>query len=179
MRIAYMASMNRRGHYTHTSTRENVVKYITQDYTIKPPYFGCIAVDEHDIAGSMTRIAQKYQQDTYVRIRHIMLAFCPNEPDIDPASDLAIACELGQLFIREIGWKFQALYAVHQDPIQVRLHVAFNPVSYVDGTRLHLEYKSEDDELYHIKLAFKSIAYSHGVCVYKCNIPEEQFPEGF
>ena len=177
MSIAYIANCNKGKHYKSSCSRENVVKFITQNHMIKPPYFGCIKVDENDIAGSMTRVAKQFGKDSYIRIRHFAVLF-PNKSHSNYTFNLRTACELGQVYIEEIGKKYQALYGVHTDSDYVRLHVAFNPISYLDGYRFWVKrYSFNDFDMLLGKL--RDISLPYGVYLKEIEIQSSSIREEF
>ncbi len=189
MSIAYIANCNKGKHYKSSYSRKNVVKFITQGHTIKPPYFGCIKVDENDIAGSMTRVAKQFGKDSCIRIRHFMVLF-PNKYYSNYSNYLnysnysnygsnhIAACKLGQAYIEEIGKKYQALYGIHTDSDYVRLHVAFNPISYLDGYRFWAKrYSFNDFDMLLGKL--RDISLSYGVYLKEIEIQSSSIREEF
>lgn len=66
---------------------------------------------------------------------------------------------VGVMICQFLFKNYQCLYAVHCDSENVHLHFAFNPVSYVDGTR----YRGTRAQFYKLRNEVQSILRYFGI----------------
>ena len=152
--MATLKALNRKGHYSDPNARDFVVGYITRNYTILPPYFGCTGIEGDDIAGAMTRVAKSFNKDSRVRLRHFVLSF-EYENFITPL----IASDIGRKIIDWLGAEYQSVYAVHDNSNYIHLHIVFNAVSFLDGHR----YRGSRAEYYDLQAAIKDVLRPYGI----------------
>ena len=128
--MSYLKTANTSDKYRDLNTRKDLLNYILDSNKTPDGYVGFILTDPADPAGSMDAVAAGYGKTNGVQIRHLILSFAPWEltsPAIAAAVANDIACYLGQ--------QYQTVWAVHQDTPHLHIHIAFNPVSMIDGTR--------------------------------------------
>ena len=152
--MATLKTTNGDGRFFDDKSREDSIKYILRTDKIKHSYYGGIAVDMQDIPGSMDIVAERFNKNTGVRVRHFILSFHPYE-----VSAPEVTNAIGKQIIRYIGKEYQAVYAVHEDTENLHIHIVMNAVSYVDGHR----YRGTRGEFNAFKSYINKILRMHGI----------------
>lgn len=152
--MATLKTTNGDGRFFDDRSREDSIAYILRTYKIKHNYYGGAIVDIQDIPGSMDVVAERFNKNTGVRVRHFILSFHPYEVNTPE-----VANAIGKQIIRYIGKEYQAVYAVHEDTENLHIHIVMNAVSYVDGHR----YRGTRAEFNAFKSHINKILRMHGI----------------
>ena len=126
--MATVKFLNAAGKYSDPAARADVIRYITQKCKTPGGYIGASGVDLPDAALQMQAVAESFEKENKVRIRHCVVS-CYRYEGIDPYK----ANLLASIIAGEIGRIFQCVYAVHEDTYHLHFHFVFNPVSHVNG----------------------------------------------
>ena len=124
--------------YKDPNALKNVYQYmIDQKNTgkskkVQNHYIGGSHVDLSDPAGSMEEVAQKFQKNRGVRLKHIILSF--SEADGICSHMAAYAAER---MSQKIGQIYQNFYVVHEDRRNPHIHMMMNTVSHINGYKYH------------------------------------------
>ena len=152
--MATFNTTNGEGRFMDDNSREDLIQYILRPDKIKHSYYGGIAVDMQDILGSMNAVAENFNKNTGVRIRHFILSFHPYE-----LSDPENAYKIGMQIIRNIGREYQAVFAVHEDREHLHIHIASNAISHIDGHR----YRGTREEFNVLKSFIAKVLRQYGI----------------
>lgn len=127
------------GKYMDDMARIDVSKYCMRDDKTPSHFIGGRAVNPANAAEEMRILAQVYNNDTGVRLRHSVISFSPQE-DIT----MEQAAQIADAAIRYFGDEHQIFYSVHEDADHIHAHIVMNQVSYIDGHK----YRGTKKELY-------------------------------
>ena len=152
--MAVFKQLNGRGRYHDDLARHDVINYILRLDKAMSGFIGGIHVDPFSPAESMRKVAQKFENDSMIRLRHFIISFSPDEID-----DPEVVNEIAQKITLWIGQRFQAVYAVHEDVFHLHAHFVFNSVSFLDGRKFYGTRK----DLYDFINFLKSLLLSYGV----------------
>lgn len=130
--MATIICANGKGKYHDDSAKFDVIKYILNPDKMIHGYFGMAHVNPANPDLSMWDTAMQFGQECGVRIRHYVVSF-PNKELTNPMIANLIATEI----MTAIGGKFQCVYGVHENTSELHIHLAFNTVSYLDGSRFY------------------------------------------
>ena len=129
--MAEFYSLNKAKKYHDDNARQDVINYITNPE--KAGYIVCSGqLDHQHIADDMDDTAQMYNKDYGVRLHHLVLSYGTKD-HCTPDSAYMIADEVTEY----LGKEYQTVTAVHEDKNHLHMHVVFNAVSTVDGTKYH------------------------------------------
>lgn len=128
--MAIIKTANTTGKYHDLNSYSNTINYITQPSKTIHGYIGSIKLDPYNPAGHMEATAKQFHKESGVHVRHFIVAFDPSEP-VTPE----IAALIGQEIIGYLGEQFQAIYAVHENTLQLHIHIILNAVNYVNGSK--------------------------------------------
>jgi hypothetical protein len=120
------------GKYFDSQAREDVIAYCLQGKKTPHSYIGSRAVNIEQAAMEMETLAQLYNNDTKVRLRHSIISF-----DTSENITYAQAAEIADAAIRYFGDEYQILYSIHEDTDHVHAHIVMNQVSYIDGHKYY------------------------------------------
>ncbi len=143
--MAVLKTANGKGRYFNEDARELLTNYILRFDKVIHGYCGGIHVDPLYPAESMRAVSEQFEKTQGVQLRHFILSFDPKE-----LSRPEIAYEIAQQAAAWIGYKYQVVYAVHEDKPHLHIHLVQNSVSYVDGQRYYgtkAEFHAFQDEL--------------------------------
>lgn len=130
--MATIRCINCKGKYHDDNAKHDVINYILNPDKMIHGYFGMAYVNPANPDLSMWDTAMQFGQERGVRIRHYVVSF-KNTELTDPRIANLIANEI----MTAIGGKFQRIYGVHENTDELHFHLAFNTVSYVDGSRFY------------------------------------------
>ncbi len=155
--MATLKIYTKQGCYDQIYTREKMLHFFTKDYKIDPILWGCTGVDRNDIEGSMAAVSSRFNKNSGIQLRHFVVSI--DRKEIYSGAAVSI---LGRRIIDQIGMKYQAVYAVHVFKTHIELHVAFNPVSFVDG----VEYRSNNDNTNMLHSFIQDLLNRYGIVLY-------------
>ena len=152
--VATLKIYNKQGCYDKMYTRKKILHFFTEDHKIDPILFGCTGVDRNDIEGSMAAVSSRFNKNFGIQLYHFVVSIDCKELDSRAAASI-----LGRRIIDQIGEKYQAVYAVHEFKTHIELHIAFNPVSFLDG----VEYQINNDNIYMLQSFIQGLLDRYGI----------------
>lgn len=155
--MATIICANGKGKYHDDSAKFDVINYILNPDKMVHGYYGMFHVNPANPDLSMWDTAMQFGQERGVRIRHYIVSFRSDELN-DPNVANLIANEI----MTAIGGKFQCIYGVHENTNELHFHLAFNTVSYRDGSR----FKGNKTEHIGLMNVMKYICRSYGFIAY-------------
>lgn len=130
--MAIIKTKNGKGNYKNENAKELVLNYILNPYKTPHNYIGGVAVDMTSPAESMMYVSKQFKKENGVQLRHFILSFSPEE-----LTNPEIAYCIGLKVVRELGKEYQAVFAVHENAVNIHIHIICNSVSYIDGRRYY------------------------------------------
>lgn len=130
--MATIRCINAKGKYHDDNAKHDVINYILNPDKMIHGYYGMEHVNPANPDLSMWDTSMSFGQEHGVRIRHYVVSFSKTELR-NPMIAKLIADEV----IKAVGGKFECIYGVHEDTDELHFHLAFNTVSYVDGSRFY------------------------------------------
>lgn len=130
--MATIKCINCRDKYHDDDAKRDVINYILNPDKMIHGYFGMTHVNPANPDLSMYDTSMSFGQERGVRIRHYVVSFS-NKELTNPMIANLIATEI----MNAIGGKFQCIYGVHENTSELHIHLAFNTVSYLDGSRFY------------------------------------------
>ncbi len=152
--MATYKTVNRKGKYFDEMAKEDVISYILNDEKMVHNYCGGVHVNEHDIAGSMNQISEHFHKESGVQIRHFIISF-----NLYETNNPFVVNEIAMHAVRFLGKEYQAIYAVHENTEFIHIHIAMNPISYIDGHR----YRGTKAEHYEFMNFLRRILKHYGI----------------
>lgn len=152
--MATLISANGEGKYKDLKSKEDVINYILNPYKTPSQCYGCTVGEIDEIAELMLETTVKFHKEKGVQMRHFILSFHPYE-----LNDPYIANEIAQKIIYYLGGTYETMYGVHENTEKLHIHIAINPVSYIDGSR----YYGRKKEFYRFLKCICEILKSYGI----------------
>ena len=152
--MATYKTANHKGKYYDEKARGNVISYILDDEKMIHNFFGGVHVNEHDIVGSMNQISEYFHKESGVQIRHFIISFNSYE-----TNNPSMVNEIAMQAVRFLGKAYQTIYAVHENTDFLHIHIAMNPISYIDGHR----YRGTKAEHYEFVNFLRGILKHYGI----------------
>ena len=143
--------------YFDNNARQDVIAYCFQPNKTTHSYTGGRAVNidrAAQAAFETNTLAQLYNNDDRVRLRHSVISFDTSE-NITPNQ----AAEIADAAIRYFGDKYQILYSVHEDAEHIHAHIVMNQVSFLDGRK----YQGTRKEHYDFINYMKNVVRPYGI----------------
>lgn len=116
--------------YHDENSLYDVIDYCCNPSKARNGYIGGFGIGAFDIAEQMDGLAKAYGKAEGIRLRHMVLAFEPEEK-ITPEYAFQIAYQVAWYYGRE----YQIMFAVHQDRPHLHIHFVMNMVSFIDGRK--------------------------------------------
>jgi len=149
-----VVGIGQNGKYMDDTSRSDVIAYCFQPHKIPHSLIGGMGVNPLYAAEEMVTLANSYNKDSGLRLRHWVISFSPKEK-----VSLQMANAIGRQAIRFYGQTYQIIYAVHEDKNHPHIHVVMNSVSFLDGRKYHGEKKD-----YYRYLAYlKEVLFAYGL----------------
>ena len=155
--MATIRCINCKDKYHDDRAKRDVINYILNPDKMIHGYFGMDRVNPANPDLSMYDVSMKFGKEKGVQLRHYVISFCKNE-----LQDPAIAKMIADEFMLSIGRKYQCIYGIHENTAQLHFHIAFNTVSYVDGSRFY----GRKHEHYELINTIKAICRKYGLIIY-------------
>ena len=152
--MATLKIYNKHGCYDQIYTRRKILHFFTEDNEIDPILLGHTGVDRNDIEGSMAAVSSRFNKNFDIQLHHFVVSIDCKELDSRAAGSI-----LGRRIIDQIGEKYQVVYAVHEFKTHIELHIAFNPVSFLDGA----EYQINNDNIYMLQSFIQGLLDRYGI----------------
>lgn len=134
------------GKYTDEWARKDVITYCERLDKTPHNYKGSRAVNIENAAEEMNILAQVYNNDEKVRLRHSVISFDKDENIAATQAD-----EIARAAIQYFGDEYQIIYCVHEDTDNIHVHIVMNQVSYLDGHKYHGSKKQHYDFIKYMK----------------------------
>lgn len=145
---------NGNGRFHDDTAREDLLSYILSENKTGIGFFGAVNAGISNAAAEMQVVAERFGKDKKIRIRHLIGSFEPEE-----ISDIRDVREIAEATSQFFGEKYQVVYAVHDDTEHTHFHLAFNPVSFIDGSK----YRGNREEHYKLKNYLKEVCCQYGI----------------
>lgn len=152
--MAIIKVLNAAGKYNDPNARRDVINYIFTPYKTPNHLIGGLIVDWCNPPRYMEFIANQFQKNTGVRLRHFILSF-DNSEKLSHQNIMEIA----NLICDYIGRKYQVVFAVHEDTNHLHIHFVHNTISYIGGYR----YRGSHEEHNTLKWVIKNILYQYNI----------------
>lgn len=137
-----------------TKSKKDALAYILNPIKSPQGYQGGVNIDLNTAELEMDAIAQKFNKKEGAQIRHWIFSFEATEiRDINTVKN--IAEEVAQFF----GRMYQTVFAIHIDTNYPHFHLAFNPVSFIDGAR----YRGSRADFYALQSMLKEVCARFGI----------------
>ena len=125
----------------------NLIDYMySSSHLVYGSPFMVFSYNQKSIINSFKLVQEHFDGLDKKRIQHIIIGFDNHEKVAD-----GMAWDIAEAATMFLGNRFQCCYAVHhgssEDPNYVHIHLAVNPVSWLDGNR----YYENDQNLYDLK----------------------------
>ena len=142
------------GKYHDDDSYFDVANYILDLYKTPNHFVGGISDDPFAVAYQMQSLAQYFNKDEGVRIRHMIVAFS-KEDRVYPSLAFEIAKKISEYYQS----KYQIIYAVHEDHEAPHIHILMSMVNYNNGQKYDGSTKDYNNFLNHIM----SVLFPHKV----------------
>lgn len=123
--------LNGHGKYQDSHARHNVINYVLNPQKALSRRINGNEIDLFNAALSMDAVAEKFEKNIGVRLRHYILSFAPTELR-DPCVAFVIA---SQFMLEYFAPKYQVILALHENTPNLHVHFVVNSVSYIDGQK--------------------------------------------
>lgn len=123
----------------------DVANYIFDPFKTAGKYIGGISDDPTAVAYQMQSLAQFFNNDQGVRIRHMILSF-DQQDNIRPYE----AFEIAKSICRYYQNNYQLIYAVHEDHDAPHIHIMMSMVNYNTGLKYDGSTKDYNSFINHI-----------------------------
>lgn len=134
--------------YHDDSALKNVIEYCYRPDKTPHQYIGGIGVNPQYAVEQMEAVALAYRKASGLRLRHMLLSFDKHERISFQRAKL-LAFQLASYY----GYKYQIIYAVHEDKANKHIHFVMNTVSYLDGHK----YAGHRDDYYRFQEYMRSV----------------------
>lgn len=151
----YFAEQSGRGKYHDEDAVETVVNYCLCPDKTPHHFIGGYGVNLKQAGYEMNRLAEAFDKDHGVRLRHMVLSFSQTEQrQLSLERDGVNSClnEIAQYAIAYYGHEYQILYAVHEDTRHSHIHMVMNTVNYKTGKK----YAGRKEDYYNFQNYLKS-----------------------
>ena len=128
--MAIFKKISDQGKYQDDHAIPDLITYITRKDKTPSSFIGGVETDENDIAGSMMRVSNAFNKNSYIRLHHFIISFHPKE-----IPSIRILIGIAEEICSVIGDTYQIVYAIHEDSYYPHIHFVFNAVSYKNGER--------------------------------------------
>lgn len=149
------AEQSERKKYHDEEAVETVVNYCLRPDKTPNHFVGGYGVSLKHAAYEMNRLAEAYDKDRGVRVRHMVLSFSREEQrklGRNRYTVNSILNEIAQYAVAYYGHEYQIIYGVHEDSAHSHIHMVMNTVNFRTGKK----YAGRKEDYYHYQNYLRS-----------------------